>query len=79
MHGSRTVKKYKVAIAFGAYRRGQIIEPTGLYRDMLLDSGYIEAISEEQDAPVEDAVVDAPAETAQPAKRKRGRPRKARP
>ena len=34
-------QKFKVILAFETYRVGQIIEPTGLWRDSLRSRGYI--------------------------------------
>lgn len=39
-------KKFEVILAYGTYRVGQIIEPTGLTRDDLLGRGLIRAVAE---------------------------------
>ena len=64
------MKKYRVKQAYGVYRKGQIITPTGMLRDELLMLGRIEPVPDEpapKPAPViEEAVVlpDIRVETA---------------
>lgn len=41
------VKKYKVILAFETYSVGDVIEPTGVWRDNLLSRGYIEPVIEQ--------------------------------
>lgn len=38
--------KCKVILAFGTYRVGDIIEPSGLYRDELKSRGFIQPVVE---------------------------------
>ena len=37
----RPSKPFRIVLAFGFYRVGQVIYPTGPYRDALLQKGYI--------------------------------------
>ena len=60
------MKKYRVKSAYGIYRKGDIITPTGMLRDELLMCGRIEAMPEPAPAPepvpepVEDISDDEP-------------------
>jgi len=38
--------KYRIISAFGSYAVGQIVEPTGGYRDELLDQGRIAPVAD---------------------------------
>lgn len=40
------MKNFEVILAFENYRVGQVIQPTGLWRDNLLGRGYIKAVEE---------------------------------
>lgn len=42
----RQKAKYRVTKPYGPYVRGQIIEPTGIYRDQLLARGLIEKLTD---------------------------------
>jgi len=55
----RPLKQFVVLRAHGPYRKGDKIQPTGMYRDVLLKRGLIEEIKDEP--------VDAPARMKQPA------------
>jgi len=48
----KELKKYRVKSAYGVYRKGDIIQPTGMLRDELLMCGRIEEIPEPASAPV---------------------------
>lgn len=64
--------KYRVKLAFEYYRVGDIIEPTGLWRDSLLARGYIEPAPQEAAAQGQaPAVKQEPRITEQQPKRKR--------
>ncbi len=63
-------KRYRVILAYGAHRVGDIIEPNGLYADSLM--GKLGGLTYIELLPVEPAV-DLPQERI---RRKRGRPRK---
>jgi len=43
-------KKFQVIVAYGPYRKGDVIQPTGLYRDTLLHRGIIREIKIDPDA-----------------------------
>jgi len=43
-----TNRKVKVKVAFGAYRVGDIIEPTGAHRQWLITNGYVLPLDEEK-------------------------------
>ena len=43
----RPIKMFKALKAFGPYRVGDMLQPTGLYRDVLLRRGLIEEVKEE--------------------------------
>ena len=43
---SRPIKLFRVLAAYGPYVKGALIQPTGLYRDMLLRRGLIEEVKE---------------------------------
>lgn len=70
----------RVIVPFDHYSVGDEIQPTGAYYDHLVTQGYCEPVVPAEPAEVECAAMDtSSAETAvlpQPAKRKRGRPRK---
>jgi len=38
--------RYRVMQAFGSFRKGEIVEPTGIWRGRLLAGGYIELLPE---------------------------------
>lgn len=44
----RPIKQFRVIQAFGPYRKGDVVQPTGMYRDVLAKRGLIEEV---QDAP----------------------------
>lgn len=44
----RPVKQFRVKQAYGPYRKGDLIHPTGLYRDVLLNRGLIEEVKDER-------------------------------
>jgi len=48
----RPMKVFRVIQAFGPYSKGARIQPTGMYRDVLVRRGLIEEIIE----PIDDAV-----------------------
>lgn len=48
---SRPKKLFRAKIAFGPYSKGAKLQPTGIYRDMLLRKGVIEEITDEPAAP----------------------------
>lgn len=48
----KELKKYRVKSAYGMYRKGDIIQPTGMLRDELIMSGRIELVVEPEPAPV---------------------------
>jgi len=54
---TRPIKMFVVLQAYGAYRKGDRIQPTGLYRDMLLRKGLI---AELKDETKEDRLVTPP-------------------
>lgn len=54
----KELKKYRVKSAYGMYRKGDIIQPTGMLRDELIMSGRIELVVEPEPAPA--VVVDEP-------------------
>ena len=53
----RPIKMFKALTAFGPYRVGDQLQPTGIYRDILLRRGWIEEI---KDAPVPPAQAALP-------------------
>jgi hypothetical protein len=65
----------RVRVAFGSYRVGDVIYPTGVYRDQLRARGLIEieAAPVVEAAPAEETAEAVAAETAV---RRRGRPRR---
>lgn len=46
---TRPIKLYRAKVAFGPYKKGATLQPTGCYRDALVRQGYIEEIT---DAPI---------------------------
>ena len=54
----RPIKQFEVIVAYGPYRVGDKIQPTGLYRDALLRRGLIKEIKEVP--PVDDREVRQP-------------------
>ena len=46
---TRPIKMFVVLQAYGAYHKGDRIQPTGLYRDMLLRKGLIAELKEDLD------------------------------
>lgn len=44
----RPIKQYRVTQAFGPYIKGALIQPTGMYRDVLLKRGQIEEVVEDR-------------------------------
>lgn len=52
---TRPIKMFEVIVAHGPYRKGDKIQPTGLYRDALLRQGVIR---EAQD--IENRMVEEP-------------------
>jgi len=70
----------KFVVAFGFYNPGDIVEPTGVYYDWLVDQGYCEPVVQAEPTDVECAALDVSdtekAVVHKPVKRKRGRPRK---
>jgi len=69
--------KVRFIKAWQLYRVGQIIEPTGVLRDWLMQCGYVEPV---RDKPEIETATVGPTEHAalriDPPRRKRGRPRK---
>lgn len=58
----RPIKQFEVLIAFGPYRVGDKLQPTGMYRDVLLRRGVIKEVKDEPvpvTAVARDAAVDA--------------------
>jgi len=53
----RPIKMFKALTAFGPYRVGDTLQPTGMYRDVLLRRGWIEEI---KDAPLPVAQASLP-------------------
>lgn len=53
----RPIKQFKARIAFGPYRVGDKLQPTGMYRDTLVKRGLIEEV---QDEPVPEPRVATP-------------------
>jgi len=48
------MKAFRVRVAYGPYVKGQIIQPTGMYRQLLLSRQLIEEVKDEQfDVPPE--------------------------
>ena len=45
----RPIKMFTVLVAHGPYRVGDKIQPTGMYRDVLLRRGFIKEIKDEPD------------------------------
>lgn len=43
----RPIKQFKVIVAYGPYRVGDKIQPTGMYRDVLLKRGLIQEVIDE--------------------------------
>lgn len=43
----RPIKQFRARVAFGPYRVGDKLQPTGLYRDVLLKRGVIEEVKDE--------------------------------
>lgn len=70
------MKKYRVKQAYGVYRKGQIITPTGMLRDELLMLGRIEPVPDEptpKPAPVVEEAVQPVTQRAEfPRKRRNG-------
>lgn len=56
-------KQFRVKLAYGPYQKGAIIEPTGVYRDMLLSKGLIEPLAPAAAAPSQGALLEAPVGT----------------
>ena len=71
------MKKFRVIKAYGMYKVGDIIYPTGIMRDNLVAGGWAERVDEPEPRAVETALREPHVETAT-VKRKRGRPRKVR-
>lgn len=42
----RPIKMFEVVVAYGPYRVGDKVQPTGLYRDVLLRRGVIREVPE---------------------------------
>lgn len=42
----RPVKQFRVLHAYGPYVKGQLIQPTGMYRDVLVRRGLIEEVGD---------------------------------
>ncbi len=60
----RPIKQYKVLIAYGPYRKGDKIQPTGMFRDVLIRRGLIEEVKDERVAePMMDRMMPQPRET----------------
>lgn len=60
----RPIKQFTVKVAHGPYRVGDKIQPTGMYRDVLLRRGLIEEVKDEPAAreatPALDRMVPSP-------------------
>lgn len=52
-------KQFRVKLAYGPYQKGAIVEPTGVYRDMLLSKGIIEPMPVAAPAPSQGALLEA--------------------
>jgi len=60
----RPIKQYKVLIAYGPYRKGDKIQPTGMFRDVLLRRGLIaEVVDTKVAEPLTDRMVHMPKDT----------------
>lgn len=53
----RPLPQYRVLLAVGPYRKGDIIQPVGVYRDALLARKLIEKLPDE---PSSDSLFDGP-------------------
>lgn len=42
----RPLKQFRVVQAYGPYRKGDLIQPTGMYRDVLVRRGLIEEVKD---------------------------------
>lgn len=47
---NRPKKLFRAKIAFGPYSKGATLQPTGIYRDMLLRKGFIEEVADAEPA-----------------------------
>jgi len=56
----RPVKQFRVVTAYGPYRKGDLIQPTGMYRDVLVRRGVIEEVKDPPQAAAP-AMASAPA------------------
>jgi hypothetical protein len=78
----RPVKAFRVVVACGSYRVGDVIQPTGIYRDKLIALGWIKEISDDesveigrQSAPPHDRMVRLPEKgEGRPVLNTRGKP-----
>ena len=70
--------KAKVIRAYGTYRVGDIIQPTGVFFDYLKSLGLVERVEDTAPEAAIETAEDARSERVETAtpKRKRGRPRK---
>jgi hypothetical protein len=69
----RPVKMFEVIIAHGPYRVGDRIQPTGMYRDVLMRRGLIREVKDEPEVKVTESPMDrmiAPSEILNRRKRK---------
>ena len=64
----------RVIVPYGWYNKGDIVKPSGVQYDWLVDQGFCEPVQRDEGESVETAVATAAPEKA--VKRKRGRPRK---
>lgn len=67
----KPMPKFRIVRAYGFYSVGDIIEPTGMQRDALLNGGFIEPVKANQETAAAPETRDAGA----PQPKKRGRPR----
>lgn len=58
----RPIKQFVVLQAYGPYRKGDKIQPTGMYRDALVRRGLIKEVVDEPviEAPLADRMVPPP-------------------
>lgn len=47
----RPIKQFRAKQAFGPYRKGDLCQPTGMYRDVLVRRGLIEEVLEVREQP----------------------------
>lgn len=60
----RPIKQFRVLQAYGPYVKGQLIQPTGMYRDVLVRRGVIEEVKDAAPARQAPGLVDRMVQTA---------------